>query len=69
MTSHFHVKWQGGRLDWERHVTREAAEATAKYLAQPDEDYSVVDFGDGECPYCDGSASAPERGETAAGVT
>jgi hypothetical protein len=45
----WHIRWYGGKLDWECFGTREEAEASAKQLAKPNETYSIEEC-DGTCP-------------------
>lgn len=49
---HYHIRWDSpGALDWERHLTRAAAEESAEQLARTDERYKVEEF-DASCAQC-----------------
>ena len=51
MSVHFHIQWPDS-IDWERHVTRSDAEASAKDLVRQGETYSIGEFADNDCPTC-----------------
>ena len=49
---HYHIRWsRSGELDWEAHPVRAQAEEAARQLAQPNERYSVEQFGE-TCSTC-----------------
>ena len=48
---HFHIRWESGAFDWERHNTREEAEAAAKQLSAPNEKHTVEEH-NGTCAEC-----------------
>jgi hypothetical protein len=49
---HYHIRWSGKTtLDWERFSTPWEAEAIAKQLARPGEDYAIEEH-DGTCQRC-----------------
>jgi hypothetical protein len=49
--SHFHIRWSGGELDYERFGSRQAAGESAKLLVRFGETYSVEEFDD-SCNIC-----------------
>ena len=49
---HFHVCWNTGVLDWERHETRASAEKAARQLAARDESYTIQMSFDKTCAQC-----------------
>lgn len=49
--SHFHIRWSGGVLDWERFRTHAEAEAGAKQLVRLGESYAIEQHGV-DCPKC-----------------
>ena len=48
---HYHIRWSGKTLDWERLPTREEAEASEKQLMRLGETYAIEEY-DGACPRC-----------------
>jgi hypothetical protein len=48
---HYHIRWSGAALDWERFNTHAEAEASAKQLARPGETYTIEEL-DGDCTRC-----------------
>ena len=45
MAACFHIRWsRDGKLDWECHSSKAAAEASAKELVRPGESYSIESF-------------------------
>ena len=51
MALHFHIRWSGGRLDWESFDSRTDAEASAIQLVRQQETYTIETF-DEACPVC-----------------
>lgn len=52
--SHFHIRWlPSGKLDWERHYTRDNAEKAAAQLARSNEEHVIEQFDDA-CRQCNG---------------
>jgi hypothetical protein len=49
--SHYHIRWDDGKLDWEAFRTEDEAKAAARQLMRLDETY-VIEQLDGECPRC-----------------
>lgn len=49
--THYHIRWQGSKLDWEAFQTQEAAQTQAAAMALPNETFAVEEF-DGNCPKC-----------------
>jgi hypothetical protein len=49
--NHFHIRWSNSTFDWQIFNTREEAEALAKELVLPNEQYTIEQF-DGDCPQC-----------------
>jgi hypothetical protein len=49
--SHFHIKWSGGALDWERFRTHVEAENAAELLVRSGEAYTIEQYGE-QCPAC-----------------
>jgi hypothetical protein len=48
---HYHIRWSGKALDWERFPTRAEAEASAKQLMRLGETYTIEEY-DGACLRC-----------------
>lgn len=49
--THYHIRWAGGKLDWQAFQTEEEAKADAERLKGPDEKY-VIEAQDGACVRC-----------------
>lgn len=49
---HYHIRWSGSKLDWERFSTREEAERAAGQLARPGETFTLEHVDDETCIQC-----------------
>lgn len=49
--AHFHIRWDSGRIDWERFNSREEAEQRAQEIVLSRETYSIEQFDD-SCEHC-----------------
>ena len=49
---HYHIRWSGSKLDWERFSTRQAAEEAARRLARPGETFTLEHVADKTCMQC-----------------
>ncbi|HXT85447.1 MAG TPA: hypothetical protein VN745_00355 [Verrucomicrobiae bacterium] len=49
---HYHIRWSGSRLDWERFGTRQEAEKAASQLARPGETFTLEQVDDNDCIAC-----------------
>lgn len=48
---HYHIRWTGGKLDWEAFHTQDEARIAAKELVRSGESYTIEQL-DGACPHC-----------------
>jgi hypothetical protein len=48
---HYHIRWSGGKLDWEVFENEATATDAAEKLVRPSESYTIQGF-DGDCPQC-----------------
>ena len=46
---HYHIRWSGTKLDWERFSTRQEAERAARKLARPGERFTLEHVDDKTC--------------------
>ena len=51
-TTHFHIRWSGGKLDWQAFQTEEEAKADAERLKNSHETYVIEPHDDASCPRC-----------------
>ncbi len=49
---HYHIRWSGSKLDWERFSTRQAAEQAASQLVRPGEAFTLEHVDDKTCMQC-----------------
>jgi len=49
---HYHIRWSGSGLDWERFGTRQEAEKAASQLARPGETFTLEHISDKACTQC-----------------
>lgn len=49
---HYHIRWSGTTLDWERFGTREEAEQAARQLVRPGETFTLERVDDKTCMKC-----------------
>jgi hypothetical protein len=54
---HYHIKWSGGRYDWERFRSFDEATKAAMLIVQPNETFIVQHFDD-KCSVCEKLQSA-----------
>lgn len=41
---HYHIRWSGGKLDWQAFDTAPEAETCARHLKRPKETYIIEEF-------------------------
>lgn len=49
---HYHIRWSGSKLDWERFSTRKEAEQAARQLVRPGEKFTLEHVDDNTCMQC-----------------
>lgn len=49
---HYHIRWSGSKLDWERFGTPQEAEWAATQLARPGETFTLEHVNDKTCVLC-----------------
>jgi regulation of enolase protein 1 (concanavalin A-like superfamily) len=49
---HYHIRWSGSKLDWERFSTHQEAEQVARQLTRPGETFTIEHVDDKTCRQC-----------------